>query len=83
MEPLNVNPSFRPVKQRLRRFPTDQKEFIKKRVQELLDTGQIEKIDYPTWVANPVVVDKEGGHRMCVDFTSLNKAYPNDSFPLP
>lgn len=26
---------------------------------------------------------KNGKWRVCVDFTSLNKAYPKDSFPLP
>ena len=36
------------------------------------------------WLANPVIVPKKGGkEHMCVDFTSLNKACPQDSFPLP
>ncbi|XP_073363164.1 uncharacterized protein [Aegilops tauschii subsp. strangulata] len=33
---------------------------------------------------NPVIVSKKGGkERMCVDLTSLNKACPQDPFPLP
>ena len=41
-------------------------------------------VRYPEWLANPVVVPKKGGkERMCVDFTNLNKAYPQDLFPLP
>ena len=39
---------------------------------------------YPEWLANPVVIPKKGGkERMCVDFTNLNKACPQDPFPLP
>ena len=39
---------------------------------------------HPEWLANPVVVLKKGGkEHMCVDFTSLNKACPQDPFTLP
>nr|GEX21970.1 reverse transcriptase domain-containing protein [Tanacetum cinerariifolium] len=35
-------------------------------------------------VANPVMVKKsDGGWRMCVDFTDINKAFPKDCYPLP
>ena len=45
--------------------------------------GAIREVQYPEWLANPVVVPKKGGkERMCVDFTNLNKAYPQDPFPL-
>ena len=38
----------------------------------------------PEWLANPVVVPKKcGKERMCVDFTNLKKACPQDPFPLP
>ena len=38
---------------------------------------------YPDWLANVVLVKKANGKwRMCVDFTDLNKACLNDSFPL-
>jgi hypothetical protein len=41
-------------------------------------------IAYPTWLANVVMVQKKSGKwRMCIDFTSLNKAYPKDNFSLP
>jgi hypothetical protein len=30
-----------------------------------------------------LVKKKNGKWRMCVNFTSLNKAYPKDDFPLP
>jgi hypothetical protein len=39
---------------------------------------------HPTWLANPVLVKKKiGKWRMCVDYTSLNKACPKVPFPLP
>ncbi|WVZ51908.1 hypothetical protein U9M48_003008 [Paspalum notatum var. saurae] len=67
---LNVRPTARPVAQRLRRFDKE-KRFIK-------------EVQHPEWVANPVMVKKKNGKwRMCVDYTSLNKACPKDPFPLP
>jgi hypothetical protein len=39
---------------------------------------------HPTWLANLVLVKKKNGKwRMCVDYTSLNKARPKVPFPLP
>jgi hypothetical protein len=37
------------------------------------------------WVSNPVIVPKKNTdiQRVCVDYTSLNKHYPKDPFPLP
>jgi hypothetical protein len=53
-------------------------------VHHLLEARFIEPIAYPTWLANLVMVQKKSGKwRMCIDFTSLNKACPKDNFPLP
>jgi hypothetical protein len=36
------------------------------------------------WLANPVLVKKKNGKwRMCVNYTSLNKACPKVPFPFP
>jgi hypothetical protein len=36
------------------------------------------------WLANPVIIPKANGKlRMCIDYTSLNKACPKDPYPLP
>ena len=44
----------------------------------------IREVYYPDWLANVVMVKKANGKwRMCVDFTDLNKACPNDSYLLP
>src|SRR5215216_5024933 len=38
----------------------------------------------PEWLANPVLVLKKNNKwRMCIDYTSLNKACPKDPFTLP
>jgi hypothetical protein len=56
----------------------------KAEVHRLLEAKFIEPIAYPTWLANVVMVQKKSGKwRMCIDFTSLNKACPKDNFPLP
>ncbi|CAL8088023.1 unnamed protein product [Prunus armeniaca] len=53
-------------------------------VDKLCSIGFIKEVDYPTWLANVVMVYKpKKGWRMCVDYTNLNQAYPKDSFPLP
>jgi hypothetical protein len=53
-------------------------------VHRLLEDRFIEPIAYPTWLANVVMVQKKSSKwRMCIDFTSLNKACPKDNFPLP
>jgi hypothetical protein len=59
-------------------------EAAKVEVHRLLETNFIEPIAYPTWLANVVMVQKKSGKwRMCIDFTSLNKACPKDNFSLP
>jgi hypothetical protein len=59
-------------------------EATKAEVHRLLEARFIEPIAYPTWLANVVMVQKKSSKwRMCIDFTSLNKACPKDNFPLP
>uniref|UniRef100_A0A2N9FUY0 Uncharacterized protein n=1 Tax=Fagus sylvatica TaxID=28930 RepID=A0A2N9FUY0_FAGSY len=81
---LNVNPSFRPVKQKRRVFAPERNAAITEEVDKLLQAGFIREVYYPEWLANVVMVKKSTGKwRMCVDFTDLNKACPKDSYPLP
>jgi len=48
-----------------------------------LSAGFIQEVYYPDWLANVVLVKKVNGKwRMCVDFTDLKKACPEDSFPM-
>ena len=47
-------------------------------------TGFIKEVHHPDWLANPILVKKKNWKmRMCVDYTSLNKACPKVLFPLP
>ena len=53
-------------------------------VEKPLEAGFIREDFYPYWLTNLVMVNKNNDKwRMCVDFTNLNKASPNDSLLLP
>jgi hypothetical protein len=77
-------PHFRVVQQRLRRFDEERRRAIGAELRKLLEAGFIKEVFHPTWLANFVLVKKKNGKwRMCVDYTSLNKACPKVPFPLP
>ena len=81
---LNVAPSAKPVKQKVRRFHPDRYSIIQVEVDNLLQNKFIRVVKYPEWLANVVVVPKKGNKwRVCVDYTDLNDACTKDSFPLP
>ena len=53
-------------------------------VDNILATGFITEVKYLEWLANVVVVPKNGGKwNVYVDYTDLNEACPKDIFPLP
>jgi hypothetical protein len=81
---LNIDPSFTPRKQRLRKMSDDKAEDARNEVKRLLSAGVIREVKYLEWLANTVMVKKANGKwRMCIDFTDLNKACPKDEFLLP
>ncbi|RVW21061.1 Transposon Ty3-I Gag-Pol polyprotein [Vitis vinifera] len=81
---LNVLPTARLVRQRVRRFHPDRQKIIREEIEKFLEAEFIREVEYPDWLANVVVVPKkEGKWRVCVDYTNLNNACPKDSFPLP
>ena len=49
----------------------------------LLDAQAIREVQYPKWLANTVVVKKNGKWIVCVDFMSLNKDCSKDCFLMP
>jgi hypothetical protein len=50
----------------------------------LLVVGFIKDAQHLDWIAIPILVPKKNGKwRVCVDYTSLNKACPKDLLPLP
>ena len=75
---------MRPLKQKARCQSTEKQAFIVQETRKLQAVGVIREVRYPEWLAKPVIVPKKGGkERMCVDFTNLNKACPQDPFLLP
>jgi hypothetical protein len=81
---LGMDPSFKPIKQKERRDTPERRETIRQEVNKLLEAGLIRPVDYPSWLANPVLVEKpDGSRRMCIDYTILNKVCPKDEYPLP
>jgi hypothetical protein len=81
---LNVDPSFRQRKQRLRKMSEDKAEGARNEVKRLLSVGVIREVTYLEWLANTVMVKKANGKwRRCIDFIDLNKACLKDEFTLP
>ena len=58
---LNVLPTARPVRQRVRRFHSDIQKIIRDEIDKLLEAGFIREVEYPDWMANVVVVPKKEG----------------------
>jgi hypothetical protein len=58
--------------------------FIHEELKKLLNVGFTREVHHPRWLPNPLFIPKADGKlRMCIDYTSLNKACPKDPFPLP
>jgi hypothetical protein len=80
---LAVCPQAHPVKQKTRKQAQEKQDFIIQEIEKLKKAKLIREVADPTWIATPVVVPKANGSgRLCVDFTSLNKACPKDPYPL-
>ena len=58
---LNIIPTTRPVRQKMRHFHLDHHQIIQMEVDNLLRAGLIREVKYPEWIANMVVVPKKGG----------------------
>jgi hypothetical protein len=81
---LDIRAGSKPVKQWLRRFDEEKCRAIGEEVHRLLVARFIKEVFHPKWLANPMLVKKKNGKwRMCVDYTSLNKACPKHPFMLP
>ena len=81
---LNVDPSFPPKKQKLRRASKEHVDAVNLEVQRLKEAGLIREIFFSRWLVNTVVVKKKNGKwRVCVDFTDLKGACSKDPFPMP
>ncbi|GJV62323.1 hypothetical protein Tco_0135028 [Tanacetum coccineum] len=80
---LNVNPSVEPVAQKRRVLASDKTQVVIKEVEEWINAGIVLPMRYPTWVSNPVLMNKSDiSWRMCIDFKNLNSACPKDYYYL-
>ena len=81
---LNVAPSAKSVRQKVRRFRPNCHLVIQTKVDNLLQNRFIRVVKYLEWLANVVVVPKKGDKwKVCVDYTDLKDACPKENFPLP
>nr|KYP49416.1 Retrovirus-related Pol polyprotein from transposon 297 family [Cajanus cajan] len=81
---LAIDPGAKPVIQKRRKFGEEKRKAIAEETNKLLMAGHVREIQYPTWLANVVMVRKSSGKwRMCTNFTDLNKSCPKDSYPFP
>ena len=80
---LNILPDSGSVKQRGRRSATEHVDAVIEEVEKLKEASAITEVLYLSWLSNTVVVKKKTNKwRVCVDFTSPNRAFPKDYFPL-
>jgi hypothetical protein len=80
---LSIDPSYKPTKQKKRRYTLERRETIRQEVNKLLEARFIKPVDYPSWLANSVLIEKSDvSWCMCIDYTSLNKVCRKDEYPL-
>nr|GEZ30902.1 reverse transcriptase domain-containing protein [Tanacetum cinerariifolium] len=81
---LNIREGCPPIRRKKRGQAPDRTKGIQVEVQKLVEARIMREVYYHDWLSNPVMVKKhDGSWRMCVDFTDLNKACPQDCYPLP
>lgn len=57
---LNVDPASRPIEKKKRNFTLECNQVVAKEVEKLLVAGFMRKVYYPDWLANVVMVRKNG-----------------------
>jgi hypothetical protein len=55
---LGIDPVFKLITQKERRYIPERRETIHLEVNRLLEAGFIRPVDYPSWLANPVFIEK-------------------------
>jgi hypothetical protein len=67
-----------------KRYTPERRESIRQEVNKLLEARFTRLVDYRSWLGNPILAEKpDSSWRMCIDYTSLNKACPKGEYPLP
>jgi hypothetical protein len=63
---LGIDPAFKPIKQKERRYTPERREAIRLEVNKLLEAAFIRPVDYPIWLANHVLVESRMDLGVCV-----------------
>jgi hypothetical protein len=63
---LGIDPAFKLIKQKERRYTLERRETIQVEVNKLLEAGFIRSVDYPSWLANPILIENPMGPDVCV-----------------
>nr|GEZ38856.1 reverse transcriptase domain-containing protein [Tanacetum cinerariifolium] len=80
---LNIREGCPSVRQKKKGQAFERTKAIQAEVQKLVEARIMREVYYHDWLSNPVMVKKhDGSWWMCVDFTDLNKACPQDCYPL-
>jgi hypothetical protein len=58
---LGIDSVFKPIKQKERRYTLEWRATIRLEVNKLLEVRFIRPVDYPSWLANLVLVEKPDG----------------------
>ena len=81
---LMIKPGRKEVKQKKTVQGRDRNRAINAEVAKLTKAWILREAIFPTWIANPIMVQKHDElWRMCIEFSDLNKACPKDCYPLP
>jgi hypothetical protein len=82
---LPIIAGFRPFKKYARCYNPLLYDRIKEEIDRLLKDNFIRPCRYAEWISNIVLVYKKGSGkiRICIDFRSLNRATPEDEYPIP
>lgn len=80
---LHVRSYAKPVKKHLRHLSEEKRRIVGEEITRLLAAGFFMELFFQEWLANPVLVLKKNNKwRMCIGYTSLNKACHKDPFAL-
>lgn len=78
---LNVDPMRKLMVQKPHKASAQHVEAVNDEIKRLIDTRAIREVQYSTWLANPMVVEKKNWKwRVYINFTDLNDACSKDCF---
>ncbi|RDY01550.1 hypothetical protein CR513_15106, partial [Mucuna pruriens] len=74
---LSIEQGVRPIAHKKRKQGEEKRRAAREEMRKLVSVGFVQEVQYPTWLANVVMVKKPSGKwRMCTDYTDLNKLDP-------